>query len=370
MESSIASKGKSKEHLQNLQKLPRGPLVVAACRSGVPFARKILPALQSKEQQETKGQPNPSNSRMMRLTPTIETHFANTEIKTEIDESIRGCDVFVIQDVANSTNDYSVDENIRALKTTVRAALKSGAVHVTAVLPTFPYARQHRARGRETVTAADISREIERLGTHAVITLDIHKEETLGVFDLTVAENLHASKNIIDFCKEAFRTGVINRSRLVVSSVDEGGVDRADHYAQRLQTELVVCYKYRDYSRPNAVKSLRVLGDVKDRDVLIVDDMIDTGGSVKKVCEALKQKGARNIYFACSLPLFNGEAIDILNKLHERGELSLVIGTNAVYHGDNFAKTHKWFKEVDVSRYFASVIYRLNRNMSVSALLE
>jgi len=104
--------------------------------------------------------------------------------------------------------------------------------------------------------------------------------------------------------------------------------------------------------------------------VLVVDDIIDTAGTVAKVCRALKKKGARKVYFACSLPMFNGPAIKRLNDLHNKHLLDLVIGTDAIHHGDDFEKKHKWFRTASVVGYFAKVINNLNKCMSISKLLE
>lgn len=336
----------------------RGPLLIIACESGRPFAESVFNHLQSKAQ-------TPEEHSHTHLIKTRDQHFANTEIKTIVDESVRGGDVFIFQDVENSRLRYSVDENLRALLTMIDAAKRSGAGNITAVIPAFPYARQDKPVGREGITAARIAQALEQAGADSIVTLDVHNSAIAGFFRQAILENLHASKNIIDFVTEN-----LDCRHLVVAAPDEGGVKRASHYAKLMQKRFVVCYKERDYSRPNAVETVKILGNVKDCDVLVVDDMIDTAGTVAKVCKALKKKGARKVYFACSLPLFNGLAIKRLNELHRRGLLDFVIGTDAVCHGEDFERRHKWFRTASVVGYFAKVINNLNKCMSISKLLE
>lgn len=341
----------------------RGPLLIAACESGMPFAQKVFSHLKAKAKTEEARD-------MIHFIKSHEPHFANTEVKTVIDESVRGADVYIFQDVENSITGYSVDENLRSLLTMIDAAKRSSAGHVSAVIPVFPYARQDKPKGREGITASRVAQSLEQTGASEVITLDVHNEAIIGFFRQAVLDNLHASKNIIEYVKSNIVKNNTDRRHLVISSADVNGAKRAEDYAETLRKRFVICYKTRDPSKPNSVKEEKLLGKVRDCDVLVVDDMIDTAGTMGKVCRVLKAKRARKIYLACSLPLFNGDAIGILNKLHEDGLLEAVIGTDAVYHGDDFEKQHTWFKTASVVRYFTKVINNLNKNMSISQLLE
>lgn len=336
----------------------RGPLSIIACKSGLPFAKKILKELNKhliSEGQST-----------IELTPSQETSFANTEIKTIIENSVRGTDLFVIQDVENSTNNLSVDENLRALKTTIDAARRAGAHYITAVLPTFPYSRQDKQSGRECITAAQVAEEIENIGAERVITLDIHNTATAGYFRKAELENLRASKNIIEFVKEN-----IPQENLIVVAPDEGGTKRASHYAQRLGVPLAIIYKERDYSKPSCIEKTILLGNVSGKDVLVIDDMIATAGTLTHISKMLKNEfNAKTITLACSLPLFNPPAIDRLKELYETNTIMGVISTDAVYHGDDFQEKNPWFNEVSVAKYFAKVIYNINNHLSLSKLLR
>jgi len=334
-----------------------GRLLISACASGKPLAEKIFQKLKEKADRSEKNR--------IHFVETEEICFANGEIKTVIKESIRGGDLYIFQDVENSVMPYSVNDNLMALKTHIDAAKRSDAKMITVVVPVFPYARQDKSSEREGITAARIAQEFEQEGADYVLTFDIHNPAIKGFFRQAKLENLHSSKNIIDFVKSG-----INCENLVVASPDSGGTKRAEFFAQKLGRPFVVCYKPRDYSVPNKVERLDVLGNVKDRDVLAVDDMIDTAGTVEKACNTLKKGGANHVYFACSLPLFNGRAIDILDGLYKDGLLDMIIGTDAVYHGEDFSIKYPWYKTVSIASYLAKVIRNLNHNESISKLLD
>jgi len=336
----------------------RGPLAIMACRSGLPFAKKILEKLNEYLVSEGKSQAE--------LIPSRELSFANSEIKTILDKSIRGSDLYIVQDVENSTNNLSVDQNLRALKTAVDVARRSDAEYITVILPVFPYSRQDKQSGRECITAAQVAAEIELAGAHRIITMDIHNTAIAGYFRKAKFENLHASENIIEFIKEN-----IPKENLVVVAPDAGGAKRATHYAQKLGVPLALVHKERDYSRLSHIENTTLLGDVSDKDVLIIDDMISTAGTFQNISNMLKKEfKAKTITLACSLPLFNPPALDRLKELYENKTIMGVIGTDAVYHGEGFEQKNPWFNEVSVSKYFAKVIYNINNCLSLSDILN
>ncbi|MBA3063841.1 ribose-phosphate diphosphokinase [Candidatus Woesearchaeota archaeon] len=335
--------------------MTRGKLSIIACESGRPFAKKIVNEIIKK-----KGD--------IKFISSNEIKFADSERKTVIKESIRGADVYIIQDVRNSANEYSVDENLRALKTAIDAAWRSDVSYITAVIPVFPYARQDKQEGREGITAAAVAREIEDVNADHVITLDVHNEAIAGFFRKAKFENLHASKNIIDYIKK--NKDDFDLKNLVVMSPDVGGARRAKHYAKMLGVNLILAYKDRNYNAPNSIESIQIVGEVKGKDVLIVDDMIDTAETLINVVKKAKEKGAKKVYVACSLALFNGPAIERIKKAYEERYLIAVIGTDAVYHGEDFQEKNPWYKEVSVASYFAEVIILLNQHKSISKLLE
>lgn len=336
----------------------RGEIGIISCEAGLFFAKKVLDSLDEISTKEE----SPCSIKQIK---TKETRFANREIKTEILDSIRGLDIYIIQDVANKELPYSIDENIMALKTAIDAARRSDAHYITVILPAYPYARQDKSITRECITAALIAKEIEELGTNRVITLDIHNTATAGFFRKAILEILNAKKNICEYVKEN-----IPSDNLTIIAPDTGAVRRAQEFAEKLQRPLAIVYKQRDYSKPSTVAKTILIGEVKDQDCLIVDDMIATGGTIIKVAKTLKENGANKIYVACSLAFFDGEAKTLFETAHQEGLIELIIGTDAVHQPTSFTENTKWYKEVSVAKYFAKVIFNLNHNMSISKLLE
>lgn len=336
----------------------RGPIAIVACKSGNEFAKKVLAELNNYLME--------SGRIGTELFESEEIQFANSEIKTVIKESIRGRDVYIIQDVENSANNLSVDQNLRALKTAIDASRRADAHYLTAILPVFPYARQDKQIGRECITAAQVAEEIENAGADRVITLDVHNTAIAGFFRKARLENLRASKTILEYVKKN-----ICLDNLVVVSPDEGGTKRASFYAQELKTKLAIVYKKRDYGKTSEIESTTLLGDVAGKDILMVDDMISTGGTLYSISKMLKEKfKANEIYLACSLPLFNPPAIERFDELFSKGIIRQVIGTNAVSHGPELEENHPWYKELSIAKYFAKVIYNINNCISLSALLK
>ena len=285
--------------------MSRGNVGIIACEAGKPFAEKILkelPFIYKKENSEIN----------FHLVNTKETHFANTEIKTEILESIRGLDIYIVQDCANTELPYSIDENVMALKTAIDAAKRSDATNITVILPAYPYARQDKSISRECITASLIARELENLGINRVITLDIHNTAISGFFTKVNLENLLPTKTISNYVKNNFPT-----DNLIVVAPDTGAMKRAQNYAEKLQVPLAVVYKERDYSASSKISNITLIGNVKNKDCLIIDDMIGTGGTIINVVKTLKENGAQKIYISCSLAFFNGDAETKFNDMHK-----------------------------------------------------
>lgn len=336
----------------------RGTIGILSCEAGRPFAEKILTHLPEICEKEK----IPCNYKYIN---TKETHFANREIKTEILDSIRGLDTYIVQDVSNKELPYSIDENIMALKTAIDAARRSDSHYITVILPAYPYARQDKSITRECITAALIAKEIEELGANRVITLDIHNTATAGFFRKAILEILTAKKNFCEYIQEN-----IPIDNLTVVAPDTGAVRRAQEYAEKLQRPLAIVYKQRDYSKPSTVANTILIGEVKGNDCLILDDMIATGGTIIKVAKTLKENGAKDIYIACSLAYMDGEAKQLIEKAYNEGIIKSILGTDAVHHEKEFYQNTMWYKEVSVAKYFARVIFNLNHNMSISALLK
>ncbi len=337
----------------------RGRLSLLTCDSGRAFAKLVREHLSRVLSAET----HQTTNGLLRQSEEIK--FSNGEIKTIIGDNIRGDDVYVIQCMDDPFSERSVNDNLMALVTTLHAARQSDAERITAVIPQFPYARQERKKTREAITASVVCRLLEDAGADRVITLDIHAEAIMGFFRFCTMENLHASTVILDYFRDNFPV-----DNLVVVSPDVGGADRARHYTNRLGCPLAIVHKARDYSKISVIESMRLVGDVRGKDVLMPDDMIATGGTLLRAAALLKEEGAERVFLACSLPFFNGGAVELFDQGHENGTFDALIGTDAVTRGSEFSAEHGWYHEVSVAPLFANVIFNINRKRSVSALLK
>ncbi len=316
------------------------------------------------------------------LVPAKYTRFPNGEFKTEILTSVRDTEVYIVQDVSNrypmqfqKTDDpqiLSVNDHIFCLLVTIDAALQAGAMQVTVILPTFPYSRQHKKKGRESLSAARVGQMLEAFGVSRIITLDIHSKEIENCFSHVRLENLHGAYQIIKMLSNV--TDLKDES-LVVVAPDTGAVDRNKFYASILGKPLGMLYKERDYSRVaqsadrGNITDMKLLGSVEGKTVFMIDDMIGTGGTLIKAMRKLKDFGAKTTICAVSLPLFSAQAVDAFDDAYKEGLFSRIIGTNAVYH-DESVLGREWYLSADVTHLFARIVYRLHYNRSLSSLLD
>ncbi len=316
------------------------------------------------------------------LVPAQYTWFPNGEFKTEILSSVRNTDVYVVQDVSNrcpiqfpridEPQTLSVNDHIMCLLVTVDAAMQAGAMQVTVVLPTYPYSRQHKKRGRESLSAARIGQILEYFGVARIVTLDIHSKEIENTFNHLRIENLHGAYQII----KVLATLVdLKDERMVIVAPDTGAVDRSKFFASILGKPLGMLYKERDYSRvaqsaeKGNITDMKLLGSVAGKVVFMSDDMLGTGGTLIKAMRVLKELGAEKIICAVSLPLFTARAVETFDTAYRDGLFHRVIGTNAVHHDENLLG-REWYLSADVSNLFARIIYRLHHNRSLGSLLD
>ena len=314
--------------------------------------------------------------------PVKYTRFLNGEVKAEILEPVRGIRIYIIYDVTNDVPmkingcenpiSFSVNDHIMMLFTIVNALNLAGAESVTLVLPTYPYARQHKKSSREALTAALFGQMCEGLGVDRIITLDIHSKEIENCFRTVHLENLHAS---YQFLVELKKIIDISDPDITVVSPDVGAVSRNKFYAQILHRPLAMLYKERDYSivttgaKNTNIKSINLLGDVNGKTVIIADDMLASGGTMLIAMKFLRERGAKKIICIVSLPFFNGNAIETFDKANKDGDFDYVIGTNAVFHNDSLL-SKKWFIQTDASELFARTINRLHHGRAISPLLD
>ena len=274
--------------------------------------------------------------------------FSDGEIWVKFQENIRGRDLYIVQ----STMPPS--ENLMELLIMLDAAKRASASRVTAVLPYFGYARQDRKdQPRVAITAKLVANLITTAGADRVITMDLHAAQIQGFFDIPF-DHLYASPVFSGLFAEE------ERENLVVVSPDVGGIKLARSYAKRLNAGLVVIDKRRP--KHNIVEVMQIIGDVANKNVLIVDDLIDTGGTFVNAVNALKQKGALNVYGAVTHALLSGDAV---NKINQSELAKLYVTDSIPLHAESDKIVVR-----SASGLLAEAIIRSNRNESISSLFE
>lgn len=273
--------------------------------------------------------------------------FSDGEINVQINESVRGKDVFIVQPTCAPTND-----NLMELLIITDALRRSGANSINAVIPYFGYARQDRkASPRVPISAKLVANLIEQSGVHRVITMDLHAGQIQGFFDIPV-DNLYGSIMFVDYLRaKSFKNPII-------ASPDIGGVARARHFADRLGMGLVIVDKKRQ--RANESEVMNIIGDVEGKDVILVDDMIDTAGTMCKAADVLKSRGANSIMALGTHPVLSGPALERIAQ----SALDEVVVTNSI----PLSTTHPKIKVLNAAPLFAEVIRRIYHNESVNSL--
>jgi ribose-phosphate pyrophosphokinase len=275
-------------------------------------------------------------------------NFSDGEIWMKYDENIRGKDVYIVQ----STNPPS--EHLMELLIMIDAAKRASANRVTAVIPYFGYARQDRKdRPRVAITAKLIANLITTAGADRIITMDLHAPQLQGFFDIPV-DHLYCSTLFLKYFK------TLKLKNVCVAAPDVGGTKRARAYASELGASLILIDKRRP--RPNIAEVMNIIGDVSGKNVLLIDDLIDTAGTFVAAVEAIHNAGAKQIYGAATHPILSGEAFERL----EVAPLKKLVISNTI------PITHKINKleVLDVSVLFAQAIMRTNRNESITSLFK
>ena len=274
--------------------------------------------------------------------------FSDGEISIQISESVRGRDVFIIQSTGAPSND-----NLMELLIMVDALRRSSASSITAVIPYFGYARQDRkAAPRVPITAKLVADMIETSGVDRVVTMDLHAGQIQGFFDIPV-DNLYGSIAFENYIKSK------NLKNPIIASPDIGGVTRARYFASRLGLDMVIVDKRRE--KANVAEVMNIIGDVEGKDVIMIDDMVDTAGTMVKAATALKNKGATSVMACATHPVLSGKAYENI----ENGELDELIVTNTLR-----SKPSKKISVLSVAPLFAEVIRRVYHNESVNSLFS
>jgi ribose-phosphate pyrophosphokinase len=274
--------------------------------------------------------------------------FADGEFQPSYEENIRGSDVFLIQST------YAPSDNLMELLMLIDAARRASAKSIVAVIPYFGYARQDRKdKPRVSIASKLVANLLSAAGVHRIIALDLHADQIQGFFDVPV-DHLYASSVFIPYLKS------LHLPELTFASPDTGGTRRAGSYAKFFHTNFVICYKHR--SKPNEIERMALVGDVKGKNVILLDDIVDTGGTLCKAAQIIMDQGAESVRAMVTHPLLSGKAYENI----ENSALSELIVTDTIpLHHDS-----QKIKVLSTADLFAEVIRRLKRKESISSLFK
>lgn len=272
--------------------------------------------------------------------------FSDGEMQPIINESVRGAYVFLIQST------FAPGDNLLELLLMIDAAKRASAGYITAVLPYFGYARQDRKdKPRVPISAKLVANLIQAAGAHRVMTMDLHADQVQGFFDIPV-DHLRSEAIFMPYLQKQ------DLSRVIFASPDVGGVKRARAYAKFFERDLVICDKQR--KRANEVAGITVIGEVKDAEVILVDDLVDTAGTLCKAADALMEKGASSVRAMCTHPVLSGKAYENI----ARSSLKEMIVCDTIPLREQIDK----IKVLSTAKLFAKAIRNTHEHRSISAL--
>ncbi|AEB09697.1 ribose-phosphate pyrophosphokinase [Desulfobacca acetoxidans] len=278
--------------------------------------------------------------------------FSDGEIRVEVGENVRGKDVFVIQSTC-----HPVNNNIMELLIIIDALKRASARRITAVIPYYGYARQDRkVAPRVPISAKLVADLLTSAGANRILTMDLHVGQIQGFFNIPV-DNLYASSVMMPYIKANFRDDP------VMVSPDAGGVPRARAYAKRLEANLAFIDKRRD--APGKAKAMHIIGEVKDRVAVILDDIIDTGGTLSEAAKVLLEKGASAVYACCSHPVLSGPAVERIQESPLKG----LVVTDTIPLRENALQCKK-IHQLSVAPLFCKAITGIHKEDSISSLFD
>lgn len=281
------------------------------------------------------------------------TRFSDGEVQINIEESIRGSDVFVIQSTSSPVN-----ENLMELLIMLDALKRASARTINVVIPYYGYARQDRkARSREPITAKLVANLLTSAGATRAITLDLHAPQIQGFFDIPI-DHLVAVPLLSDY----FLEKNFDPSEIVIVSPDHGGVTRARKMADRLKATIAIIDKRRP--RPNVAEVMNIVGNVEGKTAILIDDIIDTAGTISIAAAALKENGAKDIYACCSHPVLSGPAMERI----ENSVIKELVVTDSIKLDPNLKSTK--IVELSIAKLLADAIVRVYEEKSVSTLFD
>ena len=310
------------------------------------------------------------------IVPITSSRFSNGEGKVRIDETVRDKDLYILSDVGNYNLTYkfhgkehfiSPDEHFQDIKRLI-SATSGHASKINLIMPLLYQSRQHKRKGRESLDCALALQELERIGVTNIITFDAHDPNVVNAVPNLSFDNFYPTNIIIDKLEENNDT-----NNMLVISPDMGAIERARYYAEMLKCDVGLFYKRRDLTKvingKNPIVEHVYLGaDVKDKNILIVDDMIASGTSMIETAETLKKKGAKKIFLVSTFALFT-EGIEVFEEAYKNKLFDKVYVTNLSYVPDEI-KNKPWYVDVDCSLKIARIIDKLNKKESIAGIYD
>ena len=279
------------------------------------------------------------------LGKVITSNYSDGEFQPSFEESIRGSRIFIV----GSTHPSS--RNLMEMLLMIDAAKRASARHITAVLPYFGWARQDRKdKPRVPIAAKLVAKMLETAGATRIVTMDLHADQIQGFFEKPV-DHLYASTMFLPYLKE------LNLENLTIASPDMGGSKRAYAYSKALVSDVVICYKQR--AKANVISHMELIGDVKGKNVVIVDDMVDTAGTLTKAADLMIEKGAISVRAICTHPILSGNAYEKIAK----SKLEELIVTDSI----PLAKQSEKIRVLSCADLFAEVMLKVHHNKSISS---
>ena len=274
------------------------------------------------------------------------TTFADGEVSLTINESVRGSDVFLVQSTCKPVNN-----NLMELLMMIDAAKRASAKSIIAVIPYFGWARQDRKdKPRVSIGAKLVADMLSVAGINRLITMDLHADQEQGFFDVPV-DHLYASSVLLPYIKS------LNLKNIVIAAPDVGGSKRASTYSKYLECPLVLCNKTR--SKPNEVADIQIIGEIKGADVILVDDMVDTAGTITKAANLMKEKGAASVRAVATHCIMSGPASERVQD----SALEELVFTDSIPYSSRCAKV----KQISIADILAETIRRVENNESISS---
>jgi ribose-phosphate pyrophosphokinase len=282
------------------------------------------------------------------LGTVVVTDFCDGEFQPSFEENIRGNDIFIVQST------FAPADHLLELLMLIDAARRASARNIIAVIPYFGFARQDRKdKPRVSIASKLIANMLSHAGVERIITIDLHADQIQGFFDVPV-DHLFASSIFVPYLKK------LNLPNLTMASPDTGGTRRVATYAKFLHTDFVICYKQR--AKANEVEKMALVGEVEGRDVVLVDDIIDTAGTLTKAANIIMENGATSVRAMCTHPLLSQNAVERI----EKSPITEVVVTDTI----PLRKKSKKIKVLTTAHLFAEVIKRVESHESISSLFK